>query len=67
MRSFQTRRRTLCVWAAATEAVLESDRTELEAEELENELDALRAQEHNGGDGEEEDTSEELPSPARLR
>lgn len=47
--------------------MLESDRTELEAEELENELDALRAQEHNGGDGEEEDTSEELPSPARLR
>lgn len=67
LRSFQTRRKTLCVWAAATEAVLESGRAELEAEELEHELDALKAPDDNGGHGEEEDPSGELPSPARLR
>ncbi|CAM9104818.1 unnamed protein product [Laminaria digitata] len=66
LRCFQTRRRTLCVWAAATEAVLDSDRTELQAEELEHELDAMEAQDENGGDGDEEEPSGEPPSPARL-
>lgn len=67
LRSFQTRRRTLCVWAAATEAVVETDRTELEAEEFEHELDSLKAQDDNDGDGEEEEPSGDPPSPARLR
>lgn len=55
------------MWAAATEAVLDSDRTELQAEELEHELDAMEAQDENGGDGDEEEPSGEPPSPARLR
>ena len=65
LRSGQARRRTLCVWAAATEAVIEYDRAELDAREFEHELDAMDSQEEDGGDGEE--PSGQLPSPARLR
>lgn len=53
------------MWAAATEAVLESDRTELEAQEFDHELDTMDSQEEDGGDGGE--PSGEPPSPARLR
>lgn len=55
------------MWAVATEAVIETDRTELEADEFEHELDSLKAQDDNGGDGEEEEPSGEPPSSARLR
>lgn len=54
------------MWAVATEAVIETDRTELEADEFEHELDSLKAQDDNGGDGEEEEPSGEPPSSARL-
>ena len=68
LRSFQTRQRALCVCAAGSEAaMLESDMTELEVEEFEHELDALKAQDDSCRDGEEEDPSGEPPSPARRR
>lgn len=64
-RQLSTQPRTVCLWAAVTQAVPETSKVDPGVEEIEDELDAL-VSESEDGDG-EEDPSEGRPSPARLR
>lgn len=59
------RRRRLCCWAAATEAVPDVGRKVAGLEDFENEL-GLMVTESEDGEGEEE-LSNDPPSPCRLR
>lgn len=60
-------RRRLCSWqAAATEAVSDVEREVAGVEEFENELGLMVTESEEDGEGEEE-SSDDPPSPSRLR